>query len=154
MSHSGLLAPFLQYSSGSWTSSLYTHWHCAAAHFACFPTYYGPSPTGSSIGRLMDGCSGIGRVATRVPFAEQYEVHWRSSRHRATRSTKRTYFLVILNRVSPLSTLYRSHIAILQFVPCMSSGKSTLPGRVCVWNICKDVKLLSMFGSSLLLLYS
>ena len=84
----------------------------------------------------MDGCFGIGRVATRVPFAEQYDVHCRSSRHRATRSTKRTYFLVILNRVSPLSTLYRSHIAILQFVPCMSSGKSTLLRQgVCVKHL-------------------
>ena len=132
MSHSGLLAPFLQHPPGSWTSSLYTDWHCATAYVASSSTYYGLSPVGPSIGRLMDGCLGIGWAATRVPYAEQYDLHWRPSRHRATRTTNRVYFFVILTWVSQFPTLYRSHTAIAQFTPCMSSEKVPCCGRVCV----------------------
>ena len=132
MSHSGLLAPFLWHSLGSWTSSVYTDWHRATAYIGIPSTYYGLSPTGPSTGRRMDGCIGIGRAATRVPFAEQYGLQWRSSRHWAKGTTDRVYFFVILRQVSRFSKLYRSHTTMVQFTRCMSSKKyPAAAGCVC-----------------------
>ena len=139
MPYSGLLAPFLRHSLGSWISSLCTDRHRAASYIGIPSTYYGLSPTGSSTGRRMDGCIGIGRATTRVPFAEQYDLHWRSSRHWAKGPTDRVDFFVILKQVSRLS----SCIEVIQLwynpgVACLP--KSTLLRQgVCVkhLNRCK-----------------
>ena len=144
MPYSELLAPFLRHSLGSWISSLCTDRHRAASYIGIPSTYYGLSPTGSSTGRRMDGCIGIGRATTRVPFAEQYDLQWRSSRHWAKGPTDRVDFFVILRQVSRLS----SCIEVIQLwynsgIACLP--KSTLLRQgVCVWNIWTDVKLPSL----------
>ena len=131
MPYSGLLAPFLRHSLGSWISSLCTDRHRAASYIGIPSTYYGLSPTGSSTGRRMDGCIGIGRATTRVPFAEQYDLHWRSSRHWAKGPTDRVDFFVILKH-EPAFELYRSHTTMVQSRRCMSSKKyPAAAGCVC-----------------------